>query len=383
MTEDRIDPRSADEDEPLDETLGGLFAAAGEPASLDPEDRSRSLETLEAFQQARRTRARRGWMMGGVALATASAAAFLLWSGVPRPTVATEVDGAYTVAGGSLMLDGVVLDEGDTIPIDRWLVSRERACVRVPGGTGCAKASSRLRVHETTLELQSGTLDLVGNASVVIGSATVHTSDGAFVVSVDGDERFVTARRGEVHVEGPGGSTVVPVGARYDLSGELARAATPEVPDAEPGAVLEVAVDPVPVVGDATERAPQRRDKPAKRETNPGDFLVEARGHVASGRIGPALAAYRTLQRRHPRSVEAQAASVSIGKLELQRGRARASLRAFGKYLKKGGALASEARWGTIRAYHRLGDVRRRDQAIEALRTADPKSVYLRRAEAL
>ncbi len=381
MTQDRTDPTPASEDEPVDEDLGRLFAAAAQLAPLDPEDRRRSLETVAQFEADRRRGAWRRWMMGGVAVATACAAGFLLWRSVPRPTAATEIS-PYTVARGSLTLDGVVLEEGESVPIDRWLVPRGRACVRVPGGTGCAEAASRLRVHDAKLELESGTLELVGSAAVTLGAATVRTIDGECVVSIEGEERFVLAHRGTVELTEAGSVVVVPVGERYDL-GRPPVAATPQPADSQAAVVPEDVVNPEPVREAVVERLPPRQAASASVTSNPGDFLVEARAHVASGNVGPALAAYRALQRRHPQSAEAQAANVSIGKLELQRGRARAALRAFEKYMRKGGTLAAEARWGTIRAHHQLGDVRRRDEAIEALRVVDPKSVYLRRAQAL
>ena len=68
----------------------------------------------------------------------------------------------------------------------------------------------------------------------------------------------------------------------------------------------------------------------------------------------------------------------------MRRGRAKAALRAFSRYLSRGGgALAEEAHWGKIRALHRLGRRSARDAAIDALRRGHPASVYLDRVSAL
>lgn len=111
--------------------------------------------------------------------------------------------------------------------------------------------------------------------------------------------------------------------------------------------------------------------------------MSRARTLVGQGKLGRALAVYINLRRTYPKSTAAHAANVSIGQLQLQRGHAKAALRAFARYLNSGGPLAEEAHWGTIRALHHLGRVEDMTEAVERLRTSVPRSVYLKLASHL
>ncbi|MBL8944280.1 MAG: hypothetical protein JNK45_14070, partial [Myxococcales bacterium] len=59
------------------------------------------------------------------------------------------------------------------------------------------------------------------------------------------------------------------------------------------------------------------------------------------------------------------------------------ALRAFDRYLERGGALAEEARWGRVRALDALGRVAPRDRAIEQLLVAHPRTIYADEARAM
>ncbi len=134
-----------------------------------------------------------------------------------------------------------------------------------------------------------------------------------------------------------------------------------------------------------TPTAPLRRPSRAAPPTSSAsELLAAARGQVAAGEVERALETYAALRRQHPSTPEAHAASVSVGELELRRGRLQAALDAFSRYLRGGGgALAEEAHWGKIRALHRLHRTAERDAAIDELRRAHPTSVYSSRASAL
>lgn len=125
------------------------------------------------------------------------------------------------------------------------------------------------------------------------------------------------------------------------------------------------------------------RAKPLRSAEPPptaGELLAKARKLVAAGSGGKALAVYEKLRRAHPSSSEAHVANVSIGEIQLQRGKASAALAAFDRYLSGGGgSLREEALWGRVRALHRLGRVEARDEAAERLKKTFPKSVYLSR----
>lgn len=95
------------------------------------------------------------------------------------------------------------------------------------------------------------------------------------------------------------------------------------------------------------------------------ELLSRARELRAAGRPADAAAAYRRLIGQYPRSDEARASLVSLGELQLSAlGDAAAALRSFESYLRFGGALSQEARYGKIRALARLG--RRADELAES-----------------
>ena len=164
--------------------------------------------------------------------------------------------------------------------------------------------------------------------------------------------------------------------------------ATPE-PEAptEPEVPAEVLPTPPEEPSEAAEPAdapPSRSTRARPPSASASELLGTARRQVAAGEVDRALATYGSLRRQHPGSPEARAANVSMGELELRRGRAKAALAAFSRYLQGGaGALSEEAHWGKIRALHRLDRTRERDAAIDELRRAHPSSVYLGRASGL
>jgi hypothetical protein len=105
-------------------------------------------------------------------------------------------------------------------------------------------------------------------------------------------------------------------------------------------------------------------------------LLSQARELRAAGRFAEARSAYARLVAQHPRSDEARAALVSLGELQLtQFGDARAALKSFDSYLRSGGGLAQEARYGRIRALRKLGRHAEERAAIERFVADYPRSV--------
>lgn len=161
-----------------------------------------------------------------------------------------------------------------------------------------------------------------------------------------------------------------------------------EPTEPEPTELEPTELEPTPAEPSASASKPNRTRAALPSAS---ELLGAARRQVAAGEIDRALSTYATLRRQHPSSPEAHAANVSIGELELRRGRPQAALKAFSRYLSVGGsagksagrALAEEAHWGKIRALHRLGRTADRDAAIDELRRAHPGSVYIGRASSL
>ena len=86
------------------------------------------------------------------------------------------------------------------------------------------------------------------------------------------------------------------------------------------------------------------------------ELLSRARALRSAGRSADAAGAYRRLLSVYPRSDEARASLVSLGELLLSElGDPGGALRSFDSYLKTGGALTPEARYGRIRALGKLG----------------------------
>jgi len=157
----------------------------------------------------------------------------------------------------------------------------------------------------------------------------------------------------------------------------------------EPEAPSEIMPPPSEAPSEAVEPADppssrSTRARPPSASASASDLLGTARRQVAAGELDQALATYGSLRRQHRSSPEAHAANVSMGELELRRGRPKAAIEAFSRYLQGGGgALSEEAHWGKIRALDRLDRERERDAAIDDLRRTHPTSVYLGRASSL
>lgn len=105
-------------------------------------------------------------------------------------------------------------------------------------------------------------------------------------------------------------------------------------------------------------------------------LLRRARTARAGGEMAEAAALYRRLLDVYPRSTSAGPALVALGQVELARGRARAALDAFDRYLERGGPLAEEAAYGRIEALRKLGRAKEEKAAIERFLAKYPGSSY-------
>jgi len=99
-------------------------------------------------------------------------------------------------------------------------------------------------------------------------------------------------------------------------------------------------------------------------ELRADEMLRRAQDLLADGQRQAAIRAYRELVTRHGTSAEARAALVSLGDLLLAEGDAREALGYFERYVRAGGPLGEEARYGRIEALSRVGQ---RDVAIDAI----------------
>lgn len=94
-------------------------------------------------------------------------------------------------------------------------------------------------------------------------------------------------------------------------------------------------------------------------------LLERAQQEVSHGKRASAVTSYKQLVARFPHSAEAKVAHVSLGRIELRRGRAKQALAHFDAYLaSSAGPLVQEARYGRIRALRGLG---RDDQELASI----------------
>ena len=105
----------------------------------------------------------------------------------------------------------------------------------------------------------------------------------------------------------------------------------------------------------------EQPDKPARahreaRLPSPSRLLAMAQGLRARGAYDACAQVYRRLWSEFPGSEESKVSMVSLGELELgKRNHPAAALEAFGAYLRVGGTLEREARYGRIRALRAVG----------------------------
>ena len=108
----------------------------------------------------------------------------------------------------------------------------------------------------------------------------------------------------------------------------------------------------------------------------PNSLLARAQGLRAQGKYRECAAVYHQLMTAFPRSDEARVSLVSLGELKLSElGQPGQALQSFDAYLRTGGPLAREARYGRIRALQLLGRTSEQQQAITDFIRDYPNSV--------
>lgn len=153
-------------------------------------------------------------------------------------------------------------------------------------------------------------------------------------------------------------------------------------------AVIPPALEPEPEPEPETEPTEEESDtddtpargKPKAAPPAADDLLRRAQDALAAKDTRGAIRAYNRLLRTHPKSPQARAARLSLGRLELAAGHAKKALSHYDAYLGgKGGTMRREAKLGRIDALHALGRTSAERSAIEAFLDAHPSTVHATR----
>ncbi|HVU02787.1 MAG TPA: zf-HC2 domain-containing protein [Polyangiaceae bacterium] len=111
------------------------------------------------------------------------------------------------------------------------------------------------------------------------------------------------------------------------------------------------------------------------------DLFRDANAARRDGDTARAVALYRTLEAEYPRSEEARLSYATLGRLQLDRGDAKAALAGFDAYLSKGGAaLGEEALVGRALSLQKLGSRDGEISAWQEVLRRFPKSIYAKLA---
>lgn len=166
-------------------------------------------------------------------------------------------------------------------------------------------------------------------------------------------------------------------------SPELEAPAVADTEASDTAAELDTSdTEPAPDDASDTETEPGTA-RPSRRASTPrtaAALLEHAQQQLSAGDRTAAIASFERLVDRFPKSAEAKAARVSLGRLELRRGRARQALAHFDAYLASStGALTEEARYGRIRALRSLGRHAQELASIEAFLAEHGDGMYAAR----
>lgn len=339
-------------------------------ATLEPEDAAID-EALVAAAVARfvgpvRPRSRgRGW----IALVAVAASAVLAlgiaawprpetsanvatrWGGdlvaaVPAPVAVPETSAAWNLVDGELAVASAAGD-ATRVPPGTEVRARTRACASRDDARVCVDAGGAFVADGDAFELAEGRARVTTGPAftisqtqvVVAGTRVVIAPESEVVIRVERRSWSVEVVRGRASLARDGGELELVAGER---------------------------------VGSSTRSGP---GKP-RVAVDEDDLLARARALRSAGDLAGAAKAYEKLIDRAPRSAVAASAQVSLGEIQLARGRAREALAAFERYLRGGGPLAEEAAYGRIRALRALGRDRAADDAAAAFVRRYPGSAY-------
>lgn len=156
----------------------------------------------------------------------------------------------------------------------------------------------------------------------------------------------------------------------------------PPTPEPEPPAPLDASTTG-PDGGGSDDASTDTGASGSRRRAAPrtaDQMLEQAQRLVSQGKRPAAIGMYERLLERFPDSAQGDAARVSLGRLELRRGRASRALAHFDAYLaRSAGSLVEEARYGRIRSLRALGRHEQELRSIEAFLAEHGQGLYAAR----
>ncbi len=257
---------------------------------------------------------------------------------------AAKPSSTIQLTSGALQQDAVaVATPGQPLEAGTYTVAAKGACLGHGGATLCFDGSASVRVES-------------GNTPVV------ELVDGAATVDVDAP--LATAL------------TVVVAGTRYEAQKptvvrlSYARASDKHAVVVDEGVIVRIDDDR------RTSLRASRASKPSVSVPDAKTLLTDARAKRASGDKAGATRAYALFLKHYPNAPAAAPSMVTLGELYLSQGRASKALKWFRRYIKKGGTLDEEARYGEIRALKKLGRSEAAQSASTVFLQRYPSSGY-------
>lgn len=220
--------------------------------------------------------------------------------------------------------------------------------------------------------------ELIERALDQVGSPAAAASAGGIKLAAAVAGTAVVAVAGWVALRSPEPSEPAPAPAivQVETKDPVEAPAVPAevVPEEEPPAEVQV---PEPATTAEPEPEPRAASKTEPTGPSAAELLRLAQQQRGEGKTDAAAKTYRDLLDAHPRSSEAKISLISLGELELvEQKRPAKALRYFDRYLRAGGPLSEEALHGRVRALRKLGRSDDELEAIDALLSAHPGSVY-------
>ena len=257
-------------------------------------------------------------------------------------------------------LEGVVVAAPDSAACG--IRDGARACL-APGSRGAFGTDGNVVLHEGQARIEAEQAIVVSLAGV-----GVHTNTDAatFDTSVREQEWSVAVDTGDVIVTRPGAP------AQALAAGE---SIANERPAAEPASAEVQPGEPSPETADTGPEATANTNNQPKPSAD--ELLDQARKSRAAGEFSAAAQAYERLVRTYPNSSKARSALVSLAQLyQGPLAQPAKALRAYERYLERGGPLAEEAHYGKIKALRSLGRNDAAKSATEAFLAKYPASIH-------
>ncbi len=394
-------PEAAEELELLRALSTALQRAPLPELAGDQQLIGRVFEQGRAEQRAKRRR-------GSLAIGLALAAAVALWWARPHLVPPVEQARAFsatmklTAPAAGVALDGeVAVAETPVRQGQRIETHAAGACFQFDrNARACLGPHSVVRVASlgatVLLSLEQGVVaaelehQVTGAAfGLQTGSVVVRAVGTRFGLEISAGS-FLNVSSGVVEVSGDGPLYRVRAPSRTELGTHRILPLTISDQQALDQVLNPARVVPAPATRDAEPTPSSAAAEPAvvrsKSVVAPpsasagaataGELLARARTERAAGAMQDAAKSYRHLIGEYPNSAEALTARVALGQLELSAfGNASAALGHFSEYLRRGGPLEQEARYGQVRALSALGRTAEEKQAIEGFLGKYPKAM--------